>query len=208
MLAMVDPRDEQRRWLKRVLQITGKAPTALAQEARLAPTTLTRFLNDPEHATALSARSISAVEKTTGLRYGEDPRPIGFRESEAEPFAGANGDAVFADLVKRTVGTANGIDPWTLRSRALEIAGYLPGDVLVVDLNRQPEPGDIVCAQVYDWVRAKAETIFRIWEPPFLVGLSLDAKYRKPLVVDNEHVVMRGVVMASMRPRTARHAPA
>jgi SOS-response transcriptional repressor LexA len=89
-----------------------------------------------------------------------------------------------------------------LRSRCLEVAGYVPGDVLMVDMNAKPEQGDVVCAQVYDRL-GRAETVFRIFEDPFLVASSLDGTFFKPLLIDNERVVVRGVVVASFRDRRA-----
>lgn len=202
LLLPMDMRDEQRAWLAKVLELSGLAPTALAQKAGLAPTTLTRFLNNPEHATALSARTVSAVEKSTGLRFGEQARPATLRESEAEPFR-VDSD-LLSEMVRAAAAGANGIDPWRLRSRALEAAGYLPNDILIVNLNARPETGDVVCAQIYDWTRGRADTVFRVFEPPSLVSATLDPALRRPFFVDNESVVIRGVVVASVRPRQAR----
>lgn len=204
-LRMADPRDEQRAWLRGVLAQTGLAPTALAQKAKVAQPTITTFLNKPDVSHALSARTISKIEAATGLRYGPDPRPAGFRESEATPFESPKGNDELAFLDGVGSG-ANGIDKWMLRSRALETAGYQPGDVLIVDLNREPRPGDVVCAQLYDWARAKAETVFRLWEPPYLAPATHDAALRKIFVVDNENVIIKGVVIASVRGRLARVA--
>lgn len=202
-LLMVDPADEQRAWLKGVLAKTALAPTALAQKAGLSQPTLTRFLNDPEATHALSARTIAAVERASGMRYGPDPRPTGFRESEAAPFD-VRKSPKGLDFVAQSIGAANGIDPWVLRSRALEGAGYLPGDVLIVDLNSDPKGGDVVCAQVYDWARSRAETVFRIYEPPYLVAATLDEALRRPFPVDNNTVFVKGVVITMIRLRQSR----
>jgi hypothetical protein len=201
----MDPREEQRAWLQELLARTREAPTALAVKAGLAPTTLTRFLNNPEHATALSARTISAVEKATGVRFGAFPAPA-LREREAEPFAYDHGAEPIDAMVRAAVRETNGIDPWTLRSRALEAAGYLPGDILIVDLNGDPKTGDVVCAQIYDWARGKAETIFRLWEPPLLVSATFEPGLRKAHIVDQQNVIIKGVVVASIRARQARAA--
>lgn len=200
----MDPRDEQRAWLTNLLERSGEAPTSLAIRAGLAPTTLTRFLNNPQHATALSARTISAVEKATGARFGV-ANSGALKEREAEPFLheGEEG-GVLSAMVGAVTGKANGLDPWVLKSRAVEAAGYLPGDIMIVDLNADPRPSDVVCAQVYEWGRGKAETVFRIWEPPSLVTATYDPALRKPLMVDHQNVLIRGVVVASLRPRQAR----
>ncbi len=62
---------------------------------------------------------------------------------------------------------------------------------------------DVVCAQVYDWARGKAETVFRLYEPPYLLSSTTDPKLLRPLVVDDDVVMIKGVVVASLRSRRA-----
>jgi hypothetical protein len=91
-------------------------------------------------------------------------------------------------------------DLWEIRGRALDLAGLLPGDVVAVDLGRSEfKTGDVVCAQIYDWQKGSATTVFRIYEPPYLVALSTDPQHRKPVLVDGEQVLLKGRVVASFR---------
>ncbi len=198
MLALMDTRDEQRAWLSKVIASTGIPPTTLAQKAGLAPTTLTRFLNNPEHASALSARTISSVEKFTGLRFGGNPEAVGFQESEATPFDFGS-DEELADRVKAIM-RGNSSHPWVLRTRALEIAGFHPGDVVLVDLNAEPIAGDVVCAQLYDFNKMRAETVFRLYEPPYLQGSTFDRTQMAPILID-KNVGIKGPVVFLLRPR-------
>ena len=89
--------------------------------------------------------------------------------------------------------------PWTIATRAVELEGILPGDVVLLDLNATPKPGDIVCAQVYDWKRMRAETVIRLFDraPPvdLLIPRSLDPAFRSTLVVDGERVILKGVML-------------
>lgn len=204
LIAMSDLREEQRVWLRRVLEQTGWSMNALAKKAKVSTPTISVFLNDETKSHNLTARTIAAIERASGMRYGPDPRPAGMRESEAEPFDRRQSNAYLDPW--SAIGGANGVDPWTLRSRALEVAGYLPGDVLLVDLSAEPKPGDVVCAQVYDWARSTAQTVFRLWEPPYLQVATLDPTLRKIFVVDNSNVVIKGVVVSSIRGRQARAA--
>lgn len=55
---------------------------------------------------------------------------------------------------------------------------------------------------VYDRT-GRAETIFRLYEDPFLVAATLDKGLMKPHLIDNDRVVVRGVVIASFRERRA-----
>lgn len=202
---MTDPREEQRTWLRAVLEQSGMSAAALAAKAGISGPTITVFLNNPEAKHALSARTVSAIEAATGMRFGPDPRPVGFRQSEAAPWD-ARRAGTELDFLKSAVEKANGVDPWVLRSRALETAGYMPGDIMVVDLNRDARPGDVVCARLHDWARSRAELVFRLWEPPYLVPATMDASLRKVFPVDNETTVIKGVVTASIRPRAAKAA--
>jgi transcriptional regulator with XRE-family HTH domain len=203
---MSDPRDETRTWLRGILASTGWTPTELARRARVAQTTLTRFLNDADHAHDLSRRTIAAIASAARLpQPGIVPeRRPGFAESDATPFAAAS-DGVTEAMVRHAIAGAPGVNPWVMGSRALELAGYLPGDVLVIDLNAEPRSRDAVCAQVYAPTGMSAETVMRIWQPPFLVAASMDERFGRPILVDNDLVVIRGVIVAGVRPR--RSAP-
>src|SRR5574337_484076 len=204
---MMDPREEQRAWLRALLAKTGLTPHALARKAHLSPPTLTVFLNSPEATHALSARTIAALEAASGLRYGPEPRPSGgSREPEAAPFSLRSGTPE-ADFIRAAIGGRNAVDPWTLKSGAIEGAGYLQGDILIVDLNGSPRPGDVVCAQIYDWARADARTIFRLWQPPaYLQPMTNDPKLQRIFVVDNDTVQVKGVVVATIRLRAGARA--
>ena len=200
----MDPREDQRAWLARVIAETGIAPTTLAIKAGLAPTTLTRFLNNPEHATALSARSIAAVENITNIRYASEIRPRLLRASEADLYE----PEASTPLAKRVQAMLSGnLNAWTLRSRALETVGFMPGDIVIVDLGEVAQPGDAVCAQIYDAHALKAETVFRLYEPPFLHAATFDRLQSAPILID-QNVGIKGPVVMSIRPRLARHEAA
>jgi hypothetical protein len=198
-------RDEQtsrhhREYLRRVIAHVDKPATRIAKEIGVAASTLTRLLNAPEASTAtLHARTISKLQEFSGISlFGGDTStaqgPRGLAE-DAVLFDVTNADPAVSAAIKALIGGRQAADPWTIRTRALEGVGYLPGDIVIVDLGRRPEPGEVVCAQVYDWGRVAAETVMRIYEPPFLVAASLDEQLRRPLMVDNERVIIKGVVL-------------
>lgn len=206
---MEPTRDEIKAWLQTVLSKTGDTPSGLARKAGLATTTLTRFLNDPA-APMLQLRSIAKIAHVADVQPIGLPNiteagtllaalrgPTGMSESEAEPFQNASG--ALAEAVRMLVSGRNAADPWRLCTRALEVAGYLPGDIVVVDLNRPAKAGDVVCAQAYRWAEGKADTVFRIYEPPYLIASSWDPAFRKPLLVDNNQVIIKGVVTEMLR---------
>lgn len=202
-------RAQLRAWLKEVLDRTGETPTGLARKAGLAQSTLTRFMNNDD-APLLGLRSISKIAmaaNTSPPGFALDHQIEtaagggGFAEPEAVPLAQflPNGDQRLDAIIELIKGKRKSADPWVLKSDVLKFAGYLPGDVVIVDLATVPAAGMIVCAQVYLWARGTAETIFRIYEPPYLVAATDAPHVRRPLLVDNNHVVIKGVVTESFR---------
>jgi transcriptional regulator with XRE-family HTH domain len=198
-------------WLQAVKARTGWTPTRIARESGLTPTTILRFDNrDPKYPNALSAQTISQIAQGTGVaataellgEHAVSP-PMQLREGEAAPYRAEASDPLESAIKAMTNGR-NGLDPWVLRSAALVEAGYLPGDVLMVDLNLEPRPGDVVCAQLYRWAEKKAETVFRLFEAPsFLLAASRDPALRKPVMVDDDNTVIKGVVTCMLRRRAA-----
>lgn len=204
MTAMEPSRDEIRQWIRGILARTGDTPTGLARRAGVASTTLTRFMGGQAR-NALSFSTIAKIAEATGtpppFADGGERLP-GFAEDDAAPYhtGGLNSEpSACAAAISALIAGRRAADPWKMRSRVLEDAGYLPGDVLIVDLTRTPTAGDVVCAQVYNWGQDSAETVFRIYEPPYLVAATAAPEARKPLLVDGKNVVIKGVVTESLR---------
>jgi hypothetical protein len=181
-----------------VLHLTELSPTALAANARVAPSTLTRFLHDAKHFTKLSAGTIAAIERATGIRYGTDPRLRMPRPEEATPYA-YNGDDLASIVIRHLIDRGIILTAYILRSRALEAFGYLPGDLMLVDAGNQPDPGDIVCVKLYDWTQARTEIAFRRWDPPYLVAATSDPELSTPIVPDKDRTTIQGVLIGSLR---------
>jgi transcriptional regulator with XRE-family HTH domain len=202
----ISARQLQLQWVRAILAHTGWTQTELARRSRIDPSTLSRFLREASPGANLNQHTVMAIEKVGGIPafQTEPPElPRGFAESEAQPFIATPGDPLVA-AVQALCGGRSGCDPWVMKSRALELAGYLPGDILIVDLNAMPREGEAVCAQIYDR-DGGAETVFRVLETPFLVAATTDPALRRPQLVDNDRVALRGTVVASLRPRTARN---
>ena len=190
-----------REYVRLVVRQSGKSATALAKELGIAPSTLTRLLKARDDSSAtLHARTLRKLQDHSGIPplFGDDPSvPAvirGLRE-DAVPFDARGADPALSAALKALISGRKAADPWTIRTRSLERIGFLPGDIVIVDLGRKAESGDAVCAQVYDWRRGTAETVMRLYEPPYLVAASLDEGLRRPLVVDNEQVIIKGVLL-------------
>lgn len=196
--------DEQRAYLQRVLATTGWTQTQLAQRAGLDPSTLSRFLTAEREGHALRASTLAKIAAASGVSLSSDQpaATAGFAESEAAPLVPAEGGQL-SRMIASMAAPGRAIDPWSLASRALENAGYRPGDVLLVALDETPLPGDIVCAQVYDWHKGGAQTLFRLYQPPYLVAATNDPALMRPFASNDGSVAIKGVVVASVRGRNA-----
>lgn len=205
MLSLVEnARRKQMAWVEAILDHRKWRASRLAKEAGIDQSTISKFLNDPLNAAQLNTLSVEKIARVGGIPpYQSAPinPPRGLAETEATLYEGDPASGLQFALEALKAGK-NGINTWLLHSRALENAGYVPGDILVVDLNASPAPGDAVYAEVFDRV-GRPEAVMRLYEDPFLVAASLDRDFMRPLLVDNDRVVVRGVVIASVRPRRA-----
>lgn len=216
VMRMSELQDSVRTWLRAVLDETGLSASALARQIGTSTTTLTRALNDPNSKHVLSMRTIDAISRATGKpgpngqggtqgqAQGGDQAAAMFdpalgRELDGRALPVETGDARVDDAVRYLCAAENGLYAQRLNSRALEGVGYLPGDVMVVDLNQSAKLGDVVVAQIYK--QRGAETVFRLYAKPFLIAAALDRCPHLPMLVDDDRVSIRGVVVASFRPR-------
>ena len=209
---------ELREWLRRVLDYTGEKPTNLARRAGIAQSTLTRFLHSDD-APLLSTRTIAKIAQAanysppgfetslSGQLVKSITLGVGQRQAEATPFLPNSASTAVDAALKALVGGRNAADLWVLHSEALRDAGYLPGDIMLVDLGMKPEDGELVCAQVYKWSQHQAETVFRFYDPPYLVAATMRRDLRRPLLVDNDRVRITGVVTESLRTSTRLELP-
>ncbi len=198
----------QKAWLNELLEITKISPSKLADGAGVSDTTITRLLNNPDYTGTLSAETIDRLKEAYKVpgpeEYAYARARAGFAEAERTDL---HRNSELQDMGKTLlVGRPPEATTWRLRTAALEGAGFLPGDIVVVDPNARPEPHDAVCAHIYDAKRGSTETIFRVYDPPYLLAASHDRLAYKPLLVDQERVLIVGVVVASLRPHRLSRA--
>ncbi|MGL5447536.1 MAG: LexA family protein [Rhabdaerophilum sp.] len=196
-------RERQREWLQRIVREHNIKPTPLAKAAGVAATTITRKLNDPHDTALLSELSVARICAHLGIPapnfLSDQPKALGFSEGEAAVWQGNDADPV-ASAIHSMIGTTLHLVPWQLRSQALLHEGYRPGDILIVDLNATPKPGDIVLVQLYDWRNAKGtETAFRLYEPPYLIASGPVEAAKRPRLIDSDDVAIKGVMTAMLR---------
>jgi hypothetical protein len=188
---------QQTAWIKWLEQTTGKSLAAIAREAGISQNLLTRRIAEGG---LLSTAIKGLLTKSTGLP-GPDTfldAPAASLSEEAAAYRASADDLITKALVETALEGRPNASPWRLQVSSLREGGYLPGDILIVDSSATPSPGEIVCVQHYD-MRGGAETIFRVYQFPYVVGL--DEATRKPLMVDNARVVVVGPVTEMIRPR-------
>lgn len=188
-------------WLEAIRQETGWNWSELARRVDRTPQLFSKFRNDPENRAVLDTRTVEAIAAVSPIPHYQNRRgtmPDGFDEGESEPFAG-DPDQLVQKAVETMLEAGKQLQAWTLKTNAIENAGYRSGDVLIVDIGATPREGDIVCAQIYDQ-RGGAETAFRIYHKPFLVAASNAARFLAPRMID-ARVDLRGVVIGSLRGR-------
>jgi hypothetical protein len=189
-------------WVDWLCAKTGKSDAALARDAGLNVNYLYRKRAD---GTVLGATQIRMLAEHYGMP-GPDtyllPGTAGFSDEGAQYDATVQtNDPILRQMIEVALKGRPNAAPWLLKTRAMEDAGYLAGDVVICDAAMLPKAGDAVVAKVYDLRSGTTETIFRILEPPYLVAASSDPALRKPLLVDNERVIVVGTITQSFRAR-------
>lgn len=197
---MTDLREQQMAWIENILSSSGLTLTDVARRAGLNPSTLTRFRARDDSGHTLTSRTVQKIEEATGVpAYEQRMRPRlapSFNEAEAERFSFSDATQdLMVEALRTVVARSNSVDLWVLKTPVLAAVGYNAGDIVLVDRDATPRPGDAVCAQRYDWRRGTAETVFRVFRTPYLLTAQASGDPGLPDIVDNENVVIMGVVV-------------
>lgn len=174
-----------RDWLKGLMIRYKAEPKQLADAGGVAVSTVYRWL-DPNatispqlHNVLRIARSFGAA--TPGLTSG-------FAEPDVKEFEGETPETLTPRTSDQSV--------WRIGSRALELAGALPGDLVLLDQAAGARPGDLVIAQIYDFAVGSAETKVRLYDGYSLVTRTLDPTAQdRAIPVDGERAVIVGRIM-------------
>lgn len=191
-----ESQDAVRQWLRHVLDAKNWTPSQLAQASGISKSTVSRALNDDTFVTTTT--TLVKISNASGIpapRIGASTPATGFAEEElgaADPPEG--------------VANLGANEFWReVRSTGLSAIGIIPGDVVRVDMAQVPQPGDVVCAQIYDHETGSARTVLRQFDPPFLQTRALDqAAHRRPVLVDGVQAKVMGVVTLLKRIFTSR----
>ncbi|MGX9389787.1 helix-turn-helix domain-containing protein [Nitrobacteraceae bacterium UC4446_H13] len=192
-------RADQLTWLVNLGIARRMTATELARGADLDPSTLTRFKKDPSRLLS----TLTLQQLSTRWEFPLTPDLGGLIEAglaeEATPYKSPSSTSQMVAALNALRFGRNNCDPWTVNSRALEAIGVMPGDIVLVDLSAEPRDGDAVLAQVYDFDRMKAKTVWRRFRQSgdlrLLVSASFEPEAEPPLLVNGRDVAIKGVVL-------------
>lgn len=188
-------RDRQLPWFEGILARSGDSLNKVANKTGRNRSTFSRFLSG--HTETMQQETIELLCQVYGVNP-PDASVAGFAESDARPLEASEGG-------HDPLPHGSELNDWVITTDALRHLGIIPGDVLRVNPLLLPRPGDLVCAQIINFQLATADTVFRFYEPPFLISGSHERGHRRPRMID-ESVTIMGVVERQLRNRAWRHA--
>lgn len=140
------------------------------------------------------------VENVFGntLRNSADPEPKGMHE-DVEPYIPQPDDAFTVAPKKR-----QNVDPWLVKSNAVDQTDIRPGDIVYVDISTEAVESvqslKIVVAQHYGAGLTTARSIMRQFIAPNLLITNSSESNEIPLSTDKDDVHIKGVVVGRHRP--------
>jgi hypothetical protein len=191
-------REKIREWLNALIKKHGISARQVATKSGAAPSTIYRAL-DTEGDFVMSTTILAKISRAFG-----EPMPSGISSGAAAPAHGFSDEDVIA-----FVGSTPDMPPKSednhyrarVMSDVLNLEHIRPGDVLDFDMKMEPRAGDIVVAHYYQRHGAP-ETLLRVYQPPYLLTRSTNpAIDPRPMLVDNERVVIVGTFVRLMRER-------
>ena len=188
-------REQIREWLQSILDERGLSPIELAQLVGVSPTTIYRAM-DVKSEFLTSTKTLQKISTKTGRL---PPGPGYLEAHHIEPAAYSSGIERI-DLPKNIVAlTPEEHRRFACRvlDRSLELEGYLPGDIVVVDEGIAPKAGDIVYADVAG--TKNSGPVLRLFEPPYLISRSLDRRIEPAPILLDRSVEIRGTATAMFR---------
>ncbi len=189
-----DEAEAIRERLRRLVSGHG-GPTAVSNAADVPLPSLKRYLSGATRKIPLEV--LAKVARGCGVdielllapddEWAIQGGPSGRAETEVEPDAGP-ADDLPADHTR-----------WIVRTRALELAGILPGDVIEFSTAGVPAQGEPVLAQIYGDERGSFATVMRLYMPPVLMVRTLDPAIEQLPVALDDRVRIVGIFIALRR---------
>lgn len=202
-----------REWLKLRLRTLGKNSGDLAVAINRDRAVVSRIMNGRQKLTIDQAKQfavvlgcdLAEVLEKSGLADRQTAQQLapGFADSDVVIWSGEAGQKALAikSMAASLGANREGVDVWRVKGVALALAGFLPGDWMLVDRLKaeRVRAGDVVVAKIYTNSAGTASSVLRRFEPPVLVAASPDPSDQRVFVVDGMNVVIQGKVIAQWR---------
>lgn len=187
--------DRIRDWIAQLMAVHSLTASELAREAGLSESTLTRLMNQDGPANLPREGTLLKIEQRFQTR--RPTAPPASAETWQEGDTAARRLAEIASRLNR----AEASQAYIVSDHALDLAGYLPDDFVLVDDRRHPEPGDVVAIRFLASSSRIGAVSLRIFDQPFLTAHTTDEALRRPLLIDPARIQIVGVVTAAVRQR-------
>lgn len=200
------------KWFKSQLKIVGKTAGDVADAAGRARAGVSHILSGQQRmslewaqafAQVLNVPLATVLEKAGSAtpKLAQQLAP-GFAESDTAAWIPAPdrlAETAQVNSIAAALGARAGVDIWRVNSPAMNLAGILQGDFMLVDTHQAERcrTGDVVVAQVYN--PNGATTVLRRYAAPVLMAHSADPADWRVHVVDGNNVLIRGKVVATWR---------
>ena len=206
MLVMLTPHETHmqtyRDWVSQLMAQHGVATVSqFARCAGLAESTLTRFMNTEGPGNLMREGTVTKIETAFNARRPATRIPMDDQQEpdRQDPRICATELAAFVKALQQNNDPDH--ETFFVGDRALDLAGYLPDDIIVVDSRRRPETGDVVALRFRSNGARSANVTLRIFDTPFLTAHSTDETLRRPLMIEPDRIDILGVVTTAMRQR-------
>lgn len=187
---------EFRSYIDKIGITTGHKPSKIADEINVSQSTLTRAMKDdnanlPNLTTLLKLAERYPFVRTPDF-FGPAKTLSKTPTADVEP-AQPPASEGWSELVKQ----------WHVTTQAMQLSGYVPGDLVTTDASVAARDGDVVVAQITDAGTVSPMPILRMLREAqgirILCAHSAIPTPPTPLIVDDQNVIILGAVTALKR---------
>ncbi len=183
--------DRYRLWIEQICETNSITATEIAKRISASPSTITRQIK-PGWTRKPSLDVLRRI--SSAFRVAIPPELIG--AVDVQGFAEPDISPITPEYEPEEGWNAN-LSDWQVRSHSLAALGCMPGDHIRFDASLAPMSGDIVIAQIYRIGQPGADTVMRLYMPPFLVAAELGAPSIAPINIDTSgrHMAIMGTMI-------------
>lgn len=134
------------------------------------------------------------MEESPGIPFQHAPRTLLQSVSGAPKQIIRKGDTYYISGIETESDKMFALE---VKDRSLNLSGFLPGDVVISDLDAPTGDARFVIAQHYLDDDGDAETLIRIWQRPYLMPHSTDPGFR-PLHVEDDNIRIVSPILKKM----------